>query len=61
MLQNAYLLADIGTNTAENERIFFEILPKIGNYTTDPLPLPGSEEELLVVEPVQRNILNLER
>ena len=31
MLQNAYLLAKIGADTAENERDFAEILPKIGN------------------------------
>ena len=29
MLQNAYLLAKIGVDTAENERIFAENLPKI--------------------------------
>ena len=34
MLQNAYLLAKIGADTAENERHFAEILPKIGNYPT---------------------------
>ena len=38
MLQNAYLLAKIGADTAENERNFAEILPKIGNYPTGPLP-----------------------
>ena len=32
MLQNAYLLAKIGADTAENEQQFAEILPKIGNY-----------------------------
>ncbi len=32
MLQNAYLLAKIGADTAENERSFAENLPKIGNY-----------------------------
>ena len=32
MLKNAYLLAKIGADTAENERNFAEILPKIGNY-----------------------------
>ena len=32
MLQNAYSLAKIGADTAENERSFAEILPKIGNY-----------------------------
>ena len=31
MLQNAYLLAKIGADTAENERDFAEILPKTGN------------------------------
>ena len=39
MLQNAYSLAKIGADTAENERHFAEILPKIGNYPTGPLPL----------------------
>ena len=34
MLQNAYLLAKIGADTAENERNFADILPKIGNYPT---------------------------
>ena len=34
MLQNAYLLAKIGADTAENERNFAEISPKIGNYPT---------------------------
>ena len=32
MLQNAYFLAKIGADTAENERKFAETLPKIGNY-----------------------------
>ena len=36
MLQNAYLLAKIGADTAENEQHFAEILPKIGNYPTGP-------------------------
>ena len=36
MLQNAYLLAKIGADTAENEGNFAEILPKIGNYSTGP-------------------------
>ena len=34
MLQNAYFLAKIGADTAENEQHFAEILPKIGNYPT---------------------------
>ena len=37
MLQNAYLLAKIGADTAENERKFSENLPNIGNYPTGPL------------------------
>ena len=32
MLQNAYFLAKIGADTAENERNFAEKLPKIGTY-----------------------------
>ena len=36
MLQNAYFLAKIGADTAENEQHFAEILPKTGNYPTDP-------------------------
>ena len=36
MLQNAYLLAKIGADTAENEQHFAEILPKIDNYPTGP-------------------------
>ena len=53
MLQNAYLLAKIGADTAENERNVAEILPKIGHYPTAPLRLcqllPAREvtEELL--------------
>ena len=31
MLQNAYFLAKIGADTAENEQHFAEILPKTGN------------------------------
>ena len=38
MLQNAYLLAKIGADTAENEQDFAEILPKIGNYPTGRYP-----------------------
>ena len=33
MLQNAYFLAKIGADIAENEQHFAEILPKTGNYT----------------------------
>ena len=38
MLQNAYFLAKIGADTAENERSFAENLPKIGNYPTGRAP-----------------------
>ena len=42
MLQNAYFLAKIGADTAENEQHFAEILPKTGNYPTGPpKELPG--------------------
>ncbi len=34
MLSNAYFLAKIGDDTAENEQHFAEFLPKIGNYPT---------------------------
>ena len=42
MLQNAYFLAKIGADTAENEQHFAVILPKIGNSPTGPpgCPLP---------------------
>ena len=36
MLENVYLLAKIGADTAENERHVAEILPKICNYPTGP-------------------------
>ena len=36
MLQNAYFLAKIEADTAENEQHFAEILPKTGNYPTGP-------------------------
>ena len=35
MLQNAYFLAKIGADTAENEQHFAEILPKTGNYRSN--------------------------
>ena len=41
MLQNAYFLAKIGADTAENEQHFAEILPKIGNY-----PMSAAEHVL---------------
>ena len=36
MLQNAYLLAKIGADTAEKEQHFAENLPKIGNRAAPP-------------------------
>ena len=36
MLQNAYFLAKIGADTAENEQHFAEFLPKTGSYPTGP-------------------------
>ena len=36
LLHNAYSLAKIGADTAENEQHFAEILPKTGNYHTGP-------------------------
>ena len=44
MLQNAYLLAKVGADTAENEQHFAEILPKLGNYPTDRADKRSSEE-----------------
>ena len=41
MLQNAYLLAKIGADTAENERKFAEILPKTDNAAALPLDMDG--------------------
>ena len=41
MLQNAYFLAKIGADTAENGQHFAEILPKTGNYPTGPVPIVG--------------------
>ena len=38
MLQNAYLLAKIGADTAENERNVAENLPRIGTCPTGPGP-----------------------
>ena len=43
MLQNAYLLAKIGADTAENEQQFAENLPKICNYPTGPLHRSAAE------------------
>ena len=45
MLQNAYFLAKIGADTAENEQHFAEKLPKIGNYPTGPSGAEGADRE----------------
>ena len=72
MLQNAYLLAKIGADTAENERNFAEILPKIGNYPTGRLrrgrlrrrphdrAAPLRERRVLPLRPVQKYVLTFE-
>ena len=41
MLQNAYFVAKIGADTAENEQHSAEILPKTGNYPTGPNAVTG--------------------
>ena len=51
MLQNAYFLAKIGADTAENERHFAEKLPKIDIYPTDPAPCAATAST--VVGPVR--------
>ena len=64
MLQNAYSLAKIGADTAENERTFAENLPKYRNYPTAATPdfrgspvqaglprSPGREEQRSVACP----------
>ena len=45
MLQNAYFLAKIGGDTAENEQHFAEILPKTGKYPTGPPGDAGRADE----------------
>ena len=49
MLENAYFVAKIGADTAENEQHFAEMLPKIGNYPTGPPEEPAS------VRPMRRS------
>ena len=44
MLQNAYFLAKIGADTAENEQHFAKILPKTGNYSTGPMMTGGGTD-----------------
>ena len=46
MLQNAYFLAKIGADTAENEQHFADILPKTGNYPTGP---PGRARSVAAI------------
>ena len=41
MLKNAYLLAKVGADTAENEQHFAENLLKIGNYRGPAAPRAG--------------------
>ena len=50
MLQNAYLLAKIGADTAENERKFSENLPKIGNDPPGPAAQPVPHRAPIPVE-----------
>ena len=45
MLQNAYFLAKIGADTAENERNFAEILPKICRKLATTPPSCGDADE----------------
>ena len=50
MLQNAYLVAKTGADTAENERNFAENLPDLGpqeavRLRRQALPVPGLEGE----------------
>ena len=60
MLQNAYFLAKIGADTAENELNFAQFLPKICNYPTrrrevlhgdDPVAVQVHREERLLDRP----------
>ena len=51
MLQNAYFLAKIGADTAENEQHFAEILPKTGNY---PMGAAGAGDVRTVGRPGPR-------
>ena len=67
MLQNAYFLAKIGADTAENEQHFAEILSKTGNYPTgararaSPPPGPrGGEARGTTPGPGRRNPVEVE-
>ena len=46
MLQNAYFLAKIGADTAENEQHFAEFLPKIGRADRAPRVLAQGLERV---------------
>ena len=50
MLQNAYFLAKIGADTAENEQQFAEILPKTGNYLSGDDEKATAESAALIAE-----------
>ena len=47
MLKNAYFLAKIGADTAENERHFAENLPRLGRRRAQQPPLRADEDRLL--------------
>ena len=57
MLQNAYLLAKIGADIAENERNFAAILPKTGND----LDLTGGAGEATVERVLAEGIAAAQR
>ena len=50
MLQNAYLLAKVGADIAENEQHFAGILP-IGHRVADRAGLPGARPALVIPPP----------
>ena len=65
MLQNAYLLAKIGADTAENERKFADILPKLGNYPTGPTtvgrPARARERERRIEKLLELDTMEIDR
>ena len=52
MLKNAYLLAKVSADTAENERNFAQNLPNTGNYPTAPRLARSPEERPWIVAPL---------
>ena len=50
MLQNAYLLAKIGADTAENEQHFAEILPTDALWRRRPEPIPAAPADGLLAQ-----------